>query len=343
MGEFVHIKKYWNVAKDMYVELANNKVVIREQHIMSTIDGRKALPFVIRVLGTKTNTYGGRGLCEALRMFNGEINDLRELLMDATRKSNSPTIAIGNDLKFDGRKFAFKNEILTFQGKLNENFQQLTGVPPNAAAFNYLERIYKDIAMFVGIDIQNILGAATQTAYQTNVQVEASQKRVNVRLTNRDLAFERLANLHKDNLQHFFPRKTAEGVYPKIAIEDEEYKEPTQDEAYGKFIPNKGYKGVFEVTPEKLRGDIFIDVFTNINRPTSSIADRQAKLEFSQGLPVIIQGLQAAKSVGIQINDKEYIEGLMEDFNLQDVMKTDHQELQQQSADFISKLNRMMS
>jgi hypothetical protein len=68
----------------------------------------------------------------------------------------------------------------------------------------------QDISIYVGIDIQNIMGDPNLTAFQTEVKRDASQKRVNVWLTNRDLAFERLANLHKDNLQIFFPRKTAE-------------------------------------------------------------------------------------------------------------------------------------
>lgn len=73
-----------------------------------------------------------------------------------------------------------------------------------------MNKLFEQIAIFVGIDIKNILGEPQQTAYQTNVQLEASQKRINVRLTNRDLAFERLANQHLSNLIRFFPRETAE-------------------------------------------------------------------------------------------------------------------------------------
>jgi hypothetical protein len=35
-------------------------------------------------------------MCEALMMFNSEINNLRELLMDAIRRSNTQVLAIGN-------------------------------------------------------------------------------------------------------------------------------------------------------------------------------------------------------------------------------------------------------
>jgi len=143
-------------------------------------------------------------------MFNSEINNLRELLMDGIRRSNTQVLAIGNGLSFDGRSFSYENEILTFDGNLANNFQQLSGNPPNQAIFNYLDRLYKDIAVYVGIDINNIVGSPNKTAFEVEVQVEASQKRVNLWLTNRDLALERFANLYKDLLQTYFPRKTAE-------------------------------------------------------------------------------------------------------------------------------------
>jgi hypothetical protein len=150
---------------------------------------------------------------------------------------------------------------------------------------------FEHIAITTGIDIKSMLSTPQQTAYQTNVQQESSQKRINVYLTNRDLAFERLANLHKDNLQRFFPKKDADGIYPVIEIEDEELKDVPQPDSTSikKFVPSKGSKNTFEVTPELLRGDIYIDVFTNINRPTSNIAARQAKLEFLQSIPVMAQ------------------------------------------------------
>ena len=155
-------------------------------------------------------------------MFNSEVNNLREILMDAIRRSNMQTLAIGNGLSFNGRSFSYDNEIITFDGNLANNFQQLSGNPPNQAIFAYMTQLYKDIAIYIGIDIQNIIGQPQQTAFQTEVQREASQKRVNVWLTNRDLANERFADLYKDLLQRYFPRKDAEGIYPTIEIEGEQ-------------------------------------------------------------------------------------------------------------------------
>ena len=176
---------------------------------MSTIEGKKALPFVWRVLSKKDFSLYGIGLCELLLPFNSDINNLREMLMDGIRRSNSQVLAIGNGLNFKNREFSYDNEIMTFDGNLQNNFQQLSGNPPNQAIFGYLEQLYKDISAYVGIDIQNVFGDPNQTAFQTEVQRESSQKRVNVWLTNRDLANERFADLHKDNLQKYFPLKDA--------------------------------------------------------------------------------------------------------------------------------------
>lgn len=148
-----------------------------------------------------------------------------------------------------------------------------------------MDRLYKDIAIYVGIDIQNILGEPQQTAFQTEVQREASQKRVNVWLTNRDLAFERFANLHKDNLCKYFPIKDAEGLYPTIEVEGEEL----IGEGEKKRFKKKKGKSMFEATPEMLRGDIYIDVHTNTTAPTINAVDRQQKLDLLQQVPVIAQ------------------------------------------------------
>lgn len=133
----------------------------------------------------------------------------------------------------------------------------------------------------MGIDIQNIIGQPQQTAFQTEVQREASQKRVNVWLTNRDLANERFADLYKDLLQTYFPRKNAEGIYPTIEIEGEQM-------VNGKFRKKKG-KSIFEVTPEILRGDISIDVYTNTTAPTINAVDRQQKLDLMNAVGSIAQ------------------------------------------------------
>jgi len=80
-GDYVKLRHYWNVEKDVYVIIANG-VLVREHPMISTIDGEKALPFVVRNLGKKNYSIYGRGMCEALMMFNSEVNNLREMMMD---------------------------------------------------------------------------------------------------------------------------------------------------------------------------------------------------------------------------------------------------------------------
>jgi hypothetical protein len=126
IGNYVEVRNYWNVEKDIFMQYANG-VLVREHPMMSTIDGEKALPFTVRILGSKNYQIYGRGLCEALMMFNSEVNNLRELLMDGIRRSNTQVLAIGNGLSFDGRGFSYENEILTFDGRLSaDNFQQIS-------------------------------------------------------------------------------------------------------------------------------------------------------------------------------------------------------------------------
>lgn len=335
-GRFVEIREYRNLKQDIYLVWAN-WIIIREHHIMSTINGRKALPFTLRVLGKKNSSYyGGRGLCEMLIRFNSELNDLREMLMDWIRRSNNPTIAIGNWLTFNGRKFSFDNEILEFDWDLNGGFQQLTGVPPNQAIFEYMNRLFEQMAIFVWIDIKNILGNPQQTAYQTNVQVEASQKRINVRLTNRDLAFERMANLHMENLVKFFPRKTAEWLYPELEIEDYDVIE------WG-IRYNKWSSWLLAITPEAVAGDIYVDVFTNISRPPSDIADRQSKLEFVQTASPLLQLAMQAQQSWMELPLEKRINELAESYGLTMWADKQGEDMNKMKAEFKQKLMGMMS
>jgi hypothetical protein len=78
-----------------------NGVLIRRHPIMSTMNGKKALPFAVRGFGYKINSIYHRGICEAVMMFNSEINNLREMAMDGIRRSNTSVLALGKGLSFD--------------------------------------------------------------------------------------------------------------------------------------------------------------------------------------------------------------------------------------------------
>lgn len=338
-GDFVEITRYWNVERDMYVEIAND-IVVREHPMMNTINGEKALPFIIRNFGKRLNSLYGRGLCEALMMFNSEINNLREMLMDAIRRSNTQVLALGNGLQFNGREFSYDNEILSFDGNFAQNFQQITGTPPNQAIFSYMEQLYRDIAIYVWIDVQNIMGGNNQTAFQTEVQREASQKRVNVWLENRDLAYERFADLYKDALQTYFPRKNAEGLYPEIEIEDEELVDNNGE----KYFKKKKGNYTFEVTPDILRGDLYVDVYTNTSAPTINAVERQLKLDFMNSIGTMAQGYAVAKQSGVDIDKvlpmNENLREMAAEYNLSPVEKDSSEDVKKAKMDLLRELQQ---
>ena len=101
---FVKLTHYWNIEMDIYIVIANDKIIIREHPVISTMNWQKALPFVPRSFGHKVFSMYWRGFWEAWLMFNTEINDLREMLMDAVRRSNMQVLALWNWLTFDGRE-----------------------------------------------------------------------------------------------------------------------------------------------------------------------------------------------------------------------------------------------
>ena len=337
-GDFVQIMRYWNVERDMYVEIAN-WILVREHPMMNTINGEKALPFTLRNFGKRLNSLYGRGLCEALMMFNSEINNLREMLMDAVRRSNTQVLAIGNGLQFNGREFSYDNEILSFDGNFANNFQQINGTPPNQAIFNYMEQLYRDIAVYVWIDVQNIMWGNNQTAFQTEVQREASQKRVNVWLENRDLAYERFADLYKDALQTYFPRKNAEWLYPEIEIEDEEL---TTNDKWEKYFKKKKGNYTFQVTPEILRGDLYVDVFTNSSAPTINAVERQLKLDFMNSIGTMAQWYAVAKQSGVDIDKvlpmNDNLREMAAEYNLAPVEKDSSEDVKKAKMDLLREL-----
>lgn len=155
----------------------------------------------------------GRGLAEACLQFLDKYNRLSEMLYDGLARSNNSIFAIGNGLTFDGNKFSFNNHIIKFNGQLNDaNFREIKGIPPNQQAFQYLKDLLSEIAIFVGIDISSIIGQPSSTAFETAQKVESSLKRVNVVLTNRDYALNKVFARHLANIMQFFPLSEAESI-----------------------------------------------------------------------------------------------------------------------------------
>ena len=157
-------------------------------------------------------------------------------------------------------------------------------------------------------------------------------------LTNRDLANERFADLYKDLLQKYFPRKDAEGLYPTIEIEGEAL-------VNGKFRKKKG-KSIFEVTPEMLRGDISIDVYTNTTAPTINAVDRQQKLDLLNAVGTIANGYAIAKQAGVDIDTilplKKTLRDLASDYNMEVETKTDQEDVQEAKMKLMNELKAKM-
>lgn len=344
-GDYVERRLYRNVEKDCYIELANG-IEIREHPMLNTIDGEKALPRVWRGLWLKNYSVYHRGLCEGLLMFNSEINNLREMLMDGVRRSGSQVLAIGNWLKFNGRGFSYDNQILTFDGKLwADNFQQISGTPPNQAIFSYLEQIYRDISIFIGIDIQNVMGEPDLTAYQTEVKRESWQKRMNVWLDNRDNAYHRLALLLKDQILTFFPIKDADWLYPELEVD---WAEIVQTEPWkpDKYRKKKG-KSMFQVTPEILReSKMMITAISNTSAPTIWAVDREQQKQFYVDAWIIAQNYALAKQAGMDLEQvipiKQALADLAQKYGcpIQDNTWS-NEEVQQGKKDLMAQLMQM--
>jgi len=103
---------------------------------------------------------------------------------------------------------------------------------------------------------------------------------------------------------------------------------------------------MFQVTPELLRGDIFIDVHTNTTAPTINAVDRQQKLDLLETVGQIAQGYMLAKQAGIDLENiipiKSTLRDLASDYNIIVEDKTDHEDVQAKKAEVMQQFQAMM-
>lgn len=284
----VELLHYWNKQSDRYCVIANRSILLRDDPIPYA---HKELPIVPRQYGFVADSIYGRGLAEACMQFLDKYNRLSEMLFDGISRSNNSIFAIGNGLTFDGSKFSFNNQVLKFNGQLNDaNYREIKGNPPNQAAFSYLQDLLREIAIFVGIDPAQITGQASSTAFETAIRAESSLKRVNVVLTNRDYALQKVFQRHLSNLMQFFPLSEAERIvevdskgnvspsgerkYPKILMDGKKYVPET-----GKIVEEPG-KFEFEVKPEYIRGQMDVRVETNFSAPSLKSLKQESMKNF---------------------------------------------------------------
>lgn len=108
---------YWSVSSDKYVVIYNRQVVARDD---PSPYAHKLLPIVPRQYGKIVDSIYGRGLSEACMQFLDKINRLSEMLFDGLSRSNNSIFALGNGLTFDSNKFSFNNQVLKFNGQLDD-------------------------------------------------------------------------------------------------------------------------------------------------------------------------------------------------------------------------------
>jgi hypothetical protein len=109
---FVKVTKFYDETADLYMEVANDAIIIRKHPIMNA---QHKIPFSIRTLSQRSYGLSGIGIPETAAPFIAGINEFREEMHTAVRRSNKETILIGPGLEFVGGEFAFNNELLAFE------------------------------------------------------------------------------------------------------------------------------------------------------------------------------------------------------------------------------------
>lgn len=265
---------YWNKQSDKYIIIYNKSILWRNTPIPYA---HKELPIVPRQYWYIADSKYGRWLAEACMQFLDKINRLSEMLFDWISRSNNSIFAMWNGLTFDWNKFSFNNQMLKFNWQLNDaNFREIKWIAPNQSAFQYLQDLLKEIAIYIGIDISWIVWQASWTAFETAIRTESSLKRVNVVLLNRDYALQEIFERHFSNIMQFFPITKAENImeiapdwkikkwqvsYPKIITEGKKMNDNWK-------MIEAPWKFEFECKPEYIRWQVDIIVKTNFNAPT---------------------------------------------------------------------------
>jgi len=167
--------------------------------------------------------------------------------------------------------------------------------------FSMLDKMYTDIAVYTGIDVRNIIGDTTPTAFQADLQKESSMKRIRTWLQNRNFAFERLADLLHDTLQTYFPLDvprqlvdSLDGYTPKTpSIEIIGKKYDARSKRFTKTKDNE--KNSIDITKEIMQGDMYVDVYVNDSVAGSRALQKQQVLDYMRSMGEIVNSYAAAK------------------------------------------------
>ena len=336
----VEILMYFNKEADRQILIANRSFIIRDTPLLNP---KKELPFTVRQCFYNPFSVYGRWYCELLMSIKSDINTLKEMIMEAIKRSNNQVFAVGWWLNFDGEDFNLNNSIIKFDWVLQGNFEQITWQAPNQAIFNYMQELYKDVWVFSWIDITALVWNSSKTAYQTAIQQELATKRVNNIIYQRDIALERWAEIHLWYLQQFFPLKLVrdlipmngdklqtdwlQATFPTIPLNIKEQKEFwIEDE-------------LFEITPDKIRWNFKVDVRTNFNQPT---LQQVKKDDLTNWLNVIAQISQLAQtSKEIADHKDELIKEASFLYNIDIEMWMDDEEIKKGKEELMNNLMQM--
>lgn len=309
---------YWNKQADRYIVIFNRSIVARDTPIPYA---HKELPIVPRQYWYLPDSKYGRWLFEACLQFLDKYNRLSEMLFDWISRSNNSIFALWNWLTFDWQNFSFNNQIIKFNGNLNDaNFREIKGIPPNQAAFQYLQDLLKEIAMFIWIDISQIIWQASWTAFEAAIRTESSLKRVNVVLTNRDYSLQKVFVRHLSNIMQFFPLSQVEQIievdwkwevkkpkgknYPKLLLEWKQYISETWK------LVKAPWKYEFECKPEYIRGQMDIIVKTNLNSPSLKTLKQENMKRFLQDFNLYNQTVMASPDLKEVLKPDDFIKEL---------------------------------
>lgn len=344
-GEYVHIVNYWNLAKDMYVSVANG-VVIRLHPIWTTQKGAKCIPFTMRKLWYKERSLYGVGMCYYGQQLQSNMNDISEMIFDGVRRSTEETTILGSNLEIEWQKIVFGNRILKANGILKDNIDRYSGTAPNSTLFEAREMIIKDITRFIGLDLENLVASAS-TAFQANLIAESQQKQINVWLRNRDMAMQDVEEKILDLCVNYYPLDIPYRIVddlddvipetPQIEVQGKKYDKQKKKFSVSK---NPAARTIVDIDEEMLKGDYWIEVSTN-PMETASIAVRQQQLlSYATAIPQLLQAEMIAKQSGLEnvIDVKTTIDELTKAYNIPKKEPTNEADLRDKKDEYKQKL-----
>ena len=91
-----------------------------------------------------------------------------------------------------------------------------------------------------------------------------------------------------------------------------------------------------------LRGDLYVDVFTNASAPTINAVERQLKVDFMNSIGTMAQGYAVAKQSGIDIDKvlpmNENLREMAAEYNLSPVEKDSGEDVRKAKLDLLREL-----